>query len=77
MYQTLDRLEKISIDVEKLVADGKIDEATLKLSDEFKVVIGSALELSQRIVDHALAKALKFNNSASSTLNDATVFLIA
>ena len=77
MYQTLDKLERIAKEVKQLVADGEMDEATQELSDEFKVKIESGLELSQRIVDHALNKALEFNNSASVTLKKATIFLIS
>lgn len=77
MYQTLDKLERIAKEVKQLVADGEMDEATQELSDEFKIKIESGLELSQRIVDHALNKALEFNNSASVTLKKATIFLIS
>ncbi len=76
MYKTLDDIEIIAKDVKQLVADGKIDEATQKLSTEFKVIIDSALESSQGIVDQALNKALVFNNSASATLRNATIMLI-
>ena len=77
MYQTLDKLERIAKEVKQLVADGEMDKATQELSDEFKIKIESGLELSQRIVDHALNKALEFNNSASVTLKKATIFLIS
>lgn len=76
MYQTLDEIEIIAKEVKQLVADGKIDEATQKLSDEFKVIIESGLESSQSIVDVALSNALKFNNSAGATLKNATIMLI-
>lgn len=76
MYQNLDKLEKIAKEVKQLVADGKNNEATQKLSDEFKITIESGLDLSQLIVDHALDKALEFNNNASVTLKRATILLI-
>lgn len=74
--QTLDDIENIAKEVKHLVVDGKIDEATQKLTNEFKVIIESGLESSQGIVDFALNRALEFNNSASATLRVATILLI-
>ena len=62
--------------MKQLVADGKIDEATDKLTYEFKDTLEFGLQSSQGIVDFALNRASEFNNSASATLKSATILLI-
>ena len=74
--QTLDEIEIIAKEVKQLVADGKIEEATQKLTNEFKVIIESGLQSSQGIVDFALNRALEYNNNASATLKNATILLL-
>lgn len=74
--QSLDKIENIAKEVKQLVADGKIDEATDKLTYEFKATLESGLQSSQGIVDFALNRASEFNNSASATLKSATILLI-
>lgn len=76
MYKILDDLEKVAKEVKQLVNDGKIDEATQRLSTHFKVIIDSGLESAQNIVDYALDRAFIYNNDASVTLRNATILLI-
>lgn len=76
MYQSLDEIEAAGKEINRLVADGKIEEAKNSADIDFRTAMKSGIETSQEIVDFALDKALEFNEDAGIALENATVMLI-
>ena len=76
MYQNLDEIEAMGREINQLVADGKMEEAKSSADVDFRPVMKSGIEISQKIVDAALNKALEFHEDAGTSLNLATARLI-